>query len=160
MQPYDFEASLGYWLTLTAQAYHRQVAERLAPQGITYRQSHVVGWLALCGELSQAELASRMMIEPPTLVRLLDRMESAGLIRRDGDPHDRRRRIVRLTPAAEPVWEQITRSARQVRQLASQGLSAAEVTQLRSLLERVSTNLGAERPVPNTRRPRAALAEE
>ena len=42
---YDFEESIGYWLTMTTQAYHRAVGEELAPHGITYRQSMVLaGW--------------------------------------------------------------------------------------------------------------------
>lgn len=142
---YDFEESLGYWLTLTTQALHRQVSQRLAPQGITFRQAQVIGWLVLEDQLSQAELVRRLMIEPPTLVRLLDRMEAAGWIRRTGDPHDRRRRIVRLTEQAAPIWEQITGTLREVRQIASRGLSAAEQAQLKHLLRRVLTNL-EERP--------------
>src|SRR5437773_2558203 len=75
MQPYDFEESVGYWLTVVTQAYHRALNEQLAPYGVTYRQSHVLGWLMVEGELTQGELARRMMIDPPTLVRILDRME-------------------------------------------------------------------------------------
>ncbi|HUQ70023.1 MAG TPA: MarR family transcriptional regulator, partial [Planctomycetaceae bacterium] len=82
MAAYDFEESLGYWLTITTQAWHRTMIDRLAPDGITYRQMHVIGWLKFDGELSQAELARKMMIEPPTLVRILDRMEEAGLLQR------------------------------------------------------------------------------
>ncbi len=62
MQPYDFEESIGYWLTVVSQAYHRALNERLAPHGITYRQSHVIGWLMLEGELTQAELARKLSL--------------------------------------------------------------------------------------------------
>jgi MarR family transcriptional regulator for hemolysin len=85
-----------------------------------------------------------MMIEPPTLVRILDRMEAAGLIRRDGDPRDRRRRIVWLTDEAEPIWAQIAATLRQVRQVAGRGLSSAELKQLKRLLQKVHVNLGDE----------------
>lgn len=153
---YDFEESLGYWLTLTTQALHRQVSQRLAPQGITFRQAQVIGWLVLEGKLSQAELVRRLMIEPPTLVRLLDRMEAAGWIRRTGDPHDRRRRIVRLTQQAVPIWEQIAVTLREVRHIAGRGLSAEEQTQLKYLLRRVLTNL-EERP---SRRRVSAAAQD
>jgi MarR family transcriptional regulator for hemolysin len=138
---YDFEESIGYWLTLATQALHRRVSQRLAPQGITFRQAQVIGWLVLEGELSQAELVQRLMIEPPTLVRLLDRMEAAGLIHREGDPHDRRRRIVRLTEQSTPVWEQIAKTLRQVRQIAVRDLSADELHELKRLLRLVLANL-------------------
>ncbi|MEZ6073592.1 MAG: hypothetical protein R3C10_25775 [Pirellulales bacterium] len=45
--------------------------EELTPHGITFRQMQVMAWLMLEGELSQNELASRMIIEPPTLVGVL-----------------------------------------------------------------------------------------
>ena len=61
-------------------------------------------WMVLrCAEhedgLSQSELAQRMDIEGPTLVRHLDRMEQSGLVERCRDQHDRRVVRVCLTPA-------------------------------------------------------------
>ena len=148
MADYDFDESLGYWLTITTQAWHHVMMERLAPDGITYRQMHVIGWLKLEGELSQAELARKMMIEPPTLVRILDRMEAADLLRRIDDPVDRRRRNLRLTLRSEPIWERITECARELRAAAATGLSPAEVAQLKKLLRKVHANLGVEEAVP------------
>ncbi len=112
---YDFEQSIGYWLTLATQAYHRAVSDEVAPHGITFRQSQVLAWLALEGELSQAELANKMMIEPPTLVGILDRMERDGWITRNNCPSDRRKKLIRATAAAEPVWEKIAEGGRRVR---------------------------------------------
>lgn len=145
MQPYDFEESIGYWLTIVTQAYHRSLNERLAPLGVTYRQSHVIGWLMLEGELTQVELARRMMIEPPTLVRILDRMETLGWITRQDCPADRRRKLIRLSDSAEPVWGKMISVAKQLRQVAGRGLSADEQYVLKDLLRRVRDNLRAEK---------------
>ena len=150
MPGYDFEQSVGYWLTQATQLYHRVLSERLAPQGVTYRQMQVIGWLKLCGDLCQIELARKMLIEPPTLVRILDRMEEAGWLQRSGDPADRRRRILRLTPAAEPVWELIADAGRQLRQQAVRGLNEQEAEQILSLLRRISMNLSALPPLELT----------
>jgi MarR family transcriptional regulator for hemolysin len=140
---YDFEESIGYWLTVVTQAYHRAVSEEVAPHGITYRQSLVLGWLALEGELSQADLATKMLVEPPTLVGILDRMERDGWITRNGCPSDRRKKLVRATTAAEPAWEKIAESARRVRARATEGLTEQELDTLRQLLGRVNRNLEA-----------------
>ncbi len=156
MAAYDFEESVGYWLTQSTQAYHRVLSEWLVPQGVTYRQMQVIGWLKLSGELCQSELARRMMIEPPTLVRILDRMETAGWLRRSGDPLDRRRRIVLLTEEAEPVWEEIAACARQLRQVAVEGLTEDEARQLNRLLRRVSANLNALATIPEDSEPLVA----
>ena len=138
---YDFEESIGYWLTIATQAYHRAVSDEVAPHGITYRQSLVLGWLALEGELSQADLATKMLVEPPTLVGILDRMERDGWITRNSCPSDRRKKIIRPTTAAEPVWEKIAEGARRVRARAMKGLNEQEFETLKRLLGQVHQNL-------------------
>jgi DNA-binding MarR family transcriptional regulator len=93
------------------------------------------------GPLSQRELAERIGVEPPTVTRMLQRLELAGIVERRPDKHDAR--VVRvclsahgraLQPPAEEVWNII--EARTI-----SGLSDAEVEQLRALLTRVLDNL-------------------
>ncbi len=50
-------------------------------------------------ELSQRELAGRMGVEGPTMVRHLDRLEKEGLIQRRRDTNDRRVTRITVTPA-------------------------------------------------------------
>ena len=149
---YDFEQSVGFWLTLTTQTYHRAICDELAPHGITYRQSMVLGWLALEGELSQTELANKMMIEPPTLVGILDRMERDGWIARHDCPADRRKKIIRADPAAEPVWEKIVNCAVRIRRRATEGLSERQLATLRKLLNKIQSNLQQTGSVRSTSR--------
>lgn len=144
----DFEQSVGYWLTVVTQAYHRAISDELAPHGITYRQSMVLGWLALEGELSQTELASKMMVEPPTLVGILDRMERDGWITRHGCPNDRRKNLIRANPGAEPVWEKIVECALRVRAEATAGMSEQELDTLKKLLKRMRQNIEARETSP------------
>jgi MarR family transcriptional regulator for hemolysin len=146
---YDFQQSIGYWLTMTTQAYHRAVSDELLPHGITYRQSMVLGWLALEGELSQTELANKMMVEPPTLVGILDRMERDGWISRNNCPSDRRKNLIRANPAAEPVWGKIVECAMRVRERATQGLSERQLATLKKLLRRVNQNLKTHAAAPD-----------
>lgn len=138
---YDFEASIGYWVTITSLAFRKSLNEELAPHGITFRQSQVLGWLVLEGELSQADLACRMEVEAPTLKGLVDRMESAGWVERTPCSQDRRKKLVRPTSAAEPVWDLIAKCARNVRQDATAGLSSEDVNQLHAMLRIVHQNL-------------------
>jgi MarR family transcriptional regulator for hemolysin len=144
---YDFEQSVGYWLITTAHLYQRVLNEELAPCGITYRQCQTLGWLALEGSLSQAELAERMGIEPPTLVGILDRMERDGWIRRDPCPRDRRKKLIQATREAEPIWSKIVECAARVRQRASAGMTPEQREMLMSLLKIVRANLSADIPV-------------
>lgn len=141
MLEYDFEKSVGHWLTLSTQAYHRAFNDELAPHGITYRQSQVLFWLALHGEMSQAELAAKMMVEPPTLVGILDRMERTGWIARQPCESDRRRKLIRVNPEAESTWKKIVECAKRIRRRATDGLSDRQLATLKNLLTRVRHNI-------------------
>jgi MarR family transcriptional regulator, transcriptional regulator for hemolysin len=143
---YDFEQSIGYWVTLAAHAIHRALDEELAPQGITFRQSQVLAWLALEGELCQVDLAAKLMIEPPTLVKVLDRMERDDWITRTNCVSDRRKKMIRPNQKAGDVWSRIVASALRVRRQALEGISDEEVKTLIRLLRQVLRNLGATMP--------------
>ncbi|MCA9236550.1 MAG: MarR family transcriptional regulator [Planctomycetales bacterium] len=140
---YDFENSVGFWLVGAHQAYMRAFNERLAPQGVTFRQAQVLGWLAVEGPQSQADLACRMLIEPPSLVGVLDRMERDGWIERRACPQDRRKKLVAALPAAGRVFKRITQVGREMRAKATAGLTDREVETLRTLLARVQQNVQA-----------------
>jgi len=82
-----------------------------------------------------------MRVQPPSIVVVLERMERDGLIKREVDPEDRRKRIVSPTKAALPVWNRIVKCFRAVRNQLERGLSESEVKALRSMLQRVDANL-------------------
>ena len=126
---------------MTAHSYERAINTELVPHGITFRQCQVLAWLALEGNQAQVELADRMQIEPPTLVRVLDRMERDGLIERGDCPGDRRRKMIAPLPKAQPVWKTIIACAERVRARATRGLTKGELRTLQELLARVQDNL-------------------
>ena len=138
---YDFDESVGYWLTLTSQMYQRVFNEDLAPKGITFRQAQVLSYLGIDGPSTQAQLAERIGIEPPTLVGILDRMERDGLINRTSCTVDRRKKWIVPTAAAKPVWNKIAESGHAIRRRATQGLSAGDLVMLRRLLTQIQANL-------------------
>jgi MarR family transcriptional regulator for hemolysin len=144
---YDFHESLGYWLLMAHHSYMRAFSDQIAPHGITYRQAQVLGWLSLDGPLSQAELAARMLIEPPSLVGVLDRMADGGLIERRSCPDDRRKNLIHPLPAAEEVWTKLAVCGRHIREQARQGMSDEEVDTLKRLLNQMRENVEALEPL-------------
>jgi MarR family transcriptional regulator for hemolysin len=140
---HDVETSIGYWAFVVFRDFERALNEELAPHGITLRQSQVLGWLALRRELTQAQLAELMSLEPPTLVRILDRMERDGWIRRHADAGDRRKKLIRPTPQVKPVWERVRQRIMRVRTRAAQGISPKKLELAREVLTAVHENLVA-----------------
>jgi MarR family transcriptional regulator for hemolysin len=94
--------TLGRQLAATAKATRAEFDARLGEVGgsltafiVLRLASEAPGGL----ELSQRELAERMGVEAPTMVRHLDRLEKEGLIERRRDARDRRVTRITVTPA-------------------------------------------------------------
>lgn len=109
--------------------------------GLTRSQASVLGHLSRQEGINQVTLAQLMDLEPITLVRLLDRLQEAGLIERRADPHDRRARVLFLTPRARPLLDRVRILARDTYEEALAGLSESERDRLVEALVMMKRNL-------------------
>ena len=141
MLDYDYENSVGYWITTTSHAIRRALEAELATERITIRQWEVLTLLSLEGELTQAELAERVCLEAPTLTGILSRMERDGWLERHGCPDDRRCKRIRPTERAEAVWHRIAACGHRTRDHATRGFTAEELQNLKSYCARIRQNL-------------------
>jgi DNA-binding MarR family transcriptional regulator len=67
--------------------------------GINVTDLNCLNILALGGRLTAGELAKQTGLTTASITGVLDRLEEAGFVRRERDPGDRRRVIVRLDAA-------------------------------------------------------------
>jgi len=104
----ESEAALG--LLRTAAIVEHAQQEALRPFGITGTQYNVLRILRGAGDagLCGREVGERMITRVPDIPRLLERMEEAGLIRRERDADDRRHVIARITDAGLRMVDQVT----------------------------------------------------
>ena len=105
-------------------------------------------WLALLAiktgsGRTQNTLAERVGVSGPTMIHHLDRMEAAGLIARTRDPANRRVQMVSLTPAGEEAFLRLREAAVMFDRRLHDGLTDRDVAELRRVLGRISTNVGA-----------------
>ena len=59
-----------------------------------------------CGPITLGELAALEYVQPPSMTRIVARLEENGLAEREVDPNDRRVARVRITPAGSNVLAQ------------------------------------------------------
>jgi MarR family transcriptional regulator, transcriptional regulator for hemolysin len=109
--------------------------------GLTRSQAHVLARLSRQEGINQVTLAQLMELEPISLVRLLDRLQAAGLIERRPDPRDRRAYVLFLTPQARPLLERVGRLVRECYDEALAGLSLAQRERLVTALDIMKANL-------------------
>lgn len=87
------------WVTASVQL-NGLIAEHM---GVVPSDFHCLHALNRGGPATAAALADRVGLTPGSVSRMIDRLESAGLVQRRPDPHDRRKTLI------EPTTEGLAR---------------------------------------------------
>lgn len=97
----DRPRALLRWPTYLMGQLHRSGVGRidaaLAGSGVALREFYVLVCIGESGPLSQQRVADRLGLDRSDLVKVLDRLEAAGWVRRERDTEDRRRHLLTLT---------------------------------------------------------------
>ncbi len=122
--------------SLIRRAQQRHAAEwmRLVSNTITSVQFAALAILAETPGASQRELGDVLEIDRSTIADLVARLERHGLVARDQDEADRRRKVLRLTPAGLHELKRLRPHVDAVEQAMTEALSKDEVAELRRLL--------------------------
>ena len=137
----DRMRNFGFILKNIERLYTKRFEALAQELSLTLPQCKALFQLSRNEGISQKRLAELAEIEPMTLVRFLERMESDGWVERRPDPNDRRARTLYVTSGAKPILEQIDKLSAQMRAEALAGLSGEQRNQLMGLLEHVYQNL-------------------
>ena len=135
---------LGITIAQVARRWRARLDARIAEYGLTEAR-----WLALLAlsrggdGLTQKDLAARLVIEGPTLVRTLDWLEREGLVERREAAHDRRAKTLHLTAKARPLIQRIETAAAGIRAELLAGIPEAELATCLAVLDRVAAGLAA-----------------
>lgn len=148
MLQYNFDDSVGYWVTMASQSIRRVLGQRLSEQDLTLRQWEVLAMLACNSELSQTQMAERMGIEPATLAGVVNRMERDGWIIKTSSSEDRRQSRLFPTAQAESIWNRSLTLSAEVRAQAVAGVSQDDLKTLRRICATIRDNLGKVSSAP------------
>ncbi|MEU7867136.1 MarR family transcriptional regulator [Dactylosporangium sp. NPDC049140] len=118
-------------------------AEALRELGVHIGQNFLLDQLWREDGLTTGDLARRLDVEVPTITRMTQRMEAAGLVARARDETDRRVVRIVLTPLGESLRGRVPEALDAIGARALRGFSDEESRQLIGLLDRVSENLRA-----------------
>jgi DNA-binding MarR family transcriptional regulator len=104
----DYGFELTKTVMATADAFLRESARLFRPYGLTGAQYNVLNILSgSSAGISQRQLGDLLVVDRSNVTGLLDRLQSAGWVRRDDDPEDRRVYRVSLTPAGRELWGKV-----------------------------------------------------
>jgi MarR family transcriptional regulator for hemolysin len=125
----------------------RRVYDReLAPTGLSLAHAHPLVLIAEHPTMSQRELAERLEIEGPTLVRLLHQLGAMGLVTREQNPNDHRANTLHLTAAGRATARRLRRAMNGVRTRLLAGVSDDELADALRVFDAVRTSMTSGDP--------------
>ncbi|WHZ11993.1 MAG: Transcriptional regulator, MarR family [Burkholderiaceae bacterium] len=134
---FDLEHAPGH---LIRRAHQRSVAifmEEAAEFDITPVQFAILNALIERPGEDQITLAGRVAFDAATSGSVIGRLEAKGLIRREADAADKRRKLLWVTPQGELVAQQMKRTVRRVQTRIVDALDSHEREQLIALLRKL-----------------------
>ena len=132
---------IGFLIADVSRLLRRDFDRRVRGLALTQVQWRAIAHLIRNEGINQAALADQLDVAPITLGRLIDRLETAGWVRREPDPRDRRACRLYLTEKANPILDEMRTHARDVLEGAMSGVPSAARRQFVETLELIKQNL-------------------
>jgi DNA-binding MarR family transcriptional regulator len=141
MGPLD--SYLPYLLNRAGTRIAASFSDSVRPLGATLQMWRVLAALREQDGRRMGDLSHTTSIEVSTLTRLIDTMETKGLVVRRRHEEDARAVLLHVTPAGRRLTRRIVPIAEHYEAVALAGFSAAEAAALKAALRRLYANMGA-----------------
>ena len=129
-------------VALVGRQWRRAVDRRLQPLGLTEATWLPLIHLARASEPPrQKDLATSMVLDGSSVVRLLDALAGAGLVERREETGDRRAKVLTLTGHVQAIADQAEAVARDVREAALASVSEKDIAIATRVLAQIRRNL-------------------
>ncbi len=136
------------WLALVrthTRMWEQVEAQMRRDNGLTMARYDVLANLEMAGgRAGLSDLASSILLSQSGLSKLLDRMEEAGLVRRDPDPRDGRAAFAAITPHGRSVARKARQSHHEfLRRTFAEALDDRDLADLARVMARISASIAA-----------------
>lgn len=132
-----------YWANRLGFAVRAELAARFKEAGfsVTPKEWAILLLLWRDKQLSAGAIADATFRDKTTVSRLVERMVTKGLVERKTDSADRRKTILRPTPKALELQDELVPIARELVSEAQRGISPKEVQRVTQILRTMTENL-------------------
>jgi len=129
-----FEGGTGYLLSRTGSLARRSWARMLAERDLTPHHYGMLMALDEAGPIGQQRLSALIRIDPRNVVPIVDGLADRGLLAREVDSSDRRRRVLALTKSGRAMVRDLTETGAGVERQFLRALEPAEQVTLHRML--------------------------
>lgn len=137
----DPENSIGYLARILFRSFSRLLEQGTLTHDVSAGQWRFLRQLWRQDGITQRELSERVSMREPTTVVAVKGLEKAGLITRKKTRDDRRKTFIYLTEHGRRLELLLAPFNAEIHELATRGMSDAEVEMLQSLMKRAIGNL-------------------
>ena len=148
MQAVEDDKALGIKVMKLSRMLRLRFDRRVLPLGLTRAQWQTIACVRRRPGATQRQVAELLDVGEVTVGRSIDKLVEAGWVERRADPGDRRAHRIWLTPAIEPLIEELTRIGEEEESAALAGFDAAERVMLHAMLDRITANLESDAAEP------------
>lgn len=136
--------SIGFQLIHASKNHRNYFTAKLDEIGLQGGDELVIAQLAETNGISQSELANALFVEPPTITKIVQRLEKNDLVERRQNPDDARSQQVILTDCGADLINPIQECWEEGEEVMLQGFSTEERLLLRRMLIQIRENIGMQ----------------
>ena len=138
----DLPYHLPYQLVHVSQLLHLGVSRLFQARfGLGIREWRVLAILGHYGPLTASDLVGRATFDKATVSRAVAQLEKQGVVARQPDPSDARRRLIHLTVAGVELHDQVAPISRLRRRVLESALTESERETLSVILDKLRGQL-------------------
>jgi MarR family transcriptional regulator, organic hydroperoxide resistance regulator len=133
-----------FQLAKASQTGTKFLTSKVSGLNVTPVQAMIIGFLAEEDQVTAGELGKKVELDSATLTGILDRLESAQIIERKGNPGDRRSVKIHLTPQGWDIAGETKILIEKANQEFLKSFTEAEKENLRNLIKKLRESLATK----------------
>jgi len=140
------DKNAGFYIKRISDYIESAANRELEQYGLTWSQARILSYLLGRQDepTIQKDIEDFFEIRHPTVIGILQRMESKGFIVSSVDPADKRQRLIRATQSASDLAEKIEKHREEIEDRMAEGMSKDELEELKVLLYKIYKNISHE----------------
>ncbi len=137
--------SINYLFVQVAKAHRARTHELLSKLGLHVGQEMILVALTKQDDLTLSELAAMLEVQPPTITKMVQRLENSEIVKRKTCSHDSRSSSICLTSKGKNLQTNIEKIWQQVEKEFFGTMTRSELASFQTLLQKVRSNTGLHR---------------
>lgn len=134
---FEFEQAPGFLIRRAHQHSMSTFAQETEQFGVTAVQFAILNVLIASPEIDQISVANRVAFDAATIGSVISRLEAKQLVVRSADKHDKRRKLLKITPQGLALVKKMKPFVEAVQVKLLQRLTQPEQRQFKKLLQKL-----------------------